>query len=141
MLGKGMTQIIRLSSILQALENSFIITYQLKSANKFLINKELETELDHLVIKSNFKVTILLGCFKNAERLISYYNLHRLTMAGYEYKNEIFETNELKVNSIIDKISTIANNYIELNIARTCKQILYSNGQIVNITSFAQLTR
>jgi hypothetical protein len=59
-------------------------------------------------------------------------------MAGYEYKNEIFETNELKVNSIIDKISTIANNYIELNIARTCKKILYSNGQIVNITSFAQ---
>jgi hypothetical protein len=38
-------------------------------------------------------------------------------MAGYEYKNEIFETNELKVNSIIDKISTIANNNSEPNIA------------------------
>ncbi len=136
-----MTQIIRLSSILQALENSFIITNQLKSVNKFLINKELETELDHLVKNSVLQVTISLSCFENAKRLISYYNLHKLTMAGYEYKNENFDTNELKVNSIIDKISTKANNNIEPNIARTCKKILYSNGPIVNSTSFAQLTR
>ena len=87
-----MTHIIRFASILQALEDSFQITHQLKSVNKFLINKELE--IDSVIKKSNPRVIITFNCFENAKRLILYFNLHRLTMAGYDYNNLIFATNE-----------------------------------------------
>ena len=101
MLGKCKTQVLRLAVILQALENCYKLMTELKSSNKFIINESIEKELDVIIQNSSQIVVISLSCFNNAKRLLSYYNLNRLTMAGYSTK-KIQGTNELTVQNIIE---------------------------------------
>ena len=51
MFSKSITQIIRLSGVLQTLETCFDILFNLKSKNKLVINVEVEKELDEILSK------------------------------------------------------------------------------------------
>ena len=141
MLGKCMTQVLKLAVILQALENCYKLITELKSINKFIINESIEKELDVIIKNSSHIVIISLPCFNNAKRLLSYYNLNRLTMAGYKTK-EIQVTNELTVQNIIEHVSITCVNAIEdLQLHKVCKIVLESEGVSVNSTAVSQKHR
>lgn len=71
MLGKCMTQILRMSAVLQALKNCFSITNQLKTVNELIIYSQIESELEILISKASVKVLVSLFCIENAKRLMS----------------------------------------------------------------------
>ena len=138
MLGKCMTQVLRLSAILQALENCFKIASDLKSLNKFILNESIEKEVDHIIQNSKPIVNISLLCLNNAKKLLSYFNLNRLVMAGYKY-NFALSTNELSVQNIIECL--VDDKSIDSQLAKGCKVVLEAEGLIVNSTKISQKFR
>jgi hypothetical protein len=137
MMGKSVTHLVRLSAILQSLENAFQILTNLKTLNKLILTDELKQEINNIVINKPDIECINLNCIQNAKKLISYYNLHRLTMAGYKVKT-ISSTNESTVDYLVN-----SNKSLDLSKEQSSlmKYIMEFDGSIINATVISQKKR
>jgi len=135
--GKTITQIIRLSGVLQALETCFDILLNLKSKNRLVINVEVEKELDEIISKLPPYNMISLTTFRNARYLMAYYNINRILMAGYKL-NLLTSINENNLDNFLDSSNKT---HLTIPYSNDLKAIMESDGSIISATFYAQNKR
>ena len=102
MLGKGPTQLLRLSGILQALHDAFDYVMN-TSTEKFELTINFSNDLQ-VFLETNPLKTISIDNVNRAYKLLEYFNKHKLVLAGYEI-------------DINDDIKDIFTQLIEMNTA------------------------
>ena len=82
MLGKGPTQLLRLSGILQALHDAFDYVMN-TSTEKFELTINFSNDLQVFLETNPLKI-ISIDNVNRAYKLLEYFNKHKLVLAGYE---------------------------------------------------------
>lgn len=107
MYGKANTHVIRLAGTIEAIENAFKIVTDLEYHNKILLCDDLKQRLIEKISQSDNSV-ISAASYSAAKRLIDYFTLHRMIMAGYPCKlTESSNSANLEhmIQSIIENVS------------------------------------
>jgi hypothetical protein len=135
MYGKAITHLVRLSGILQALENANLVVLSLPKVCRHTINENLKMEIDESLkenranLNSHFisSETLLRG-----KNMVEYFILHRLIMANYPC--EISDkSNSQKIESIINNLINFENHGTDLEII---KNILLFRGSSIHCKDF-----
>ncbi len=112
---------------------------QLKSKNKIIINEDIENELNDIIVNLSQTTTIYSYCFLNSKRMIEYYILNRLVMAGYTVSSRM-DTNERTIKNMLNIIKNKTTS-ISPEFKKICKIVLRMPGVCVSSTYVSQTKR
>ncbi len=102
-----------------------------------IINTEIELEIDTIIINLPLVTKITLPTLNNAKRLIAYYNINRILMAGYNLNLITFE-NEINLDSFLNTSINIIGKIPNSN---DLKLIMEYYGTLVSATVYSQAKR
>jgi hypothetical protein len=132
MFGKAITQIIRLSAIVQVLENAFNMCIALKLTNKIDLSQNMKQDLeDHIRTYKASLYIINKSSFKAAENLLYYFIVSRFVLAGYNCNLK----NGLSNSQIIDEVLSDTQDMIkefDMEFLKISKAILLFPGSEVD---------
>ncbi len=145
MYGKAIIHLIRISAIINCIENAFLTISDLDIENKLVLSEEIDEKLKlayEKIDSNNFCITV--ENLRAAKELVEYFILNRLVLAGYSCNmdkesiqdniqsilkrfNEINETEGEKVNTkLAKKILLIPGEEVEcLNLVNEKKGLLF----------------
>ena len=113
MYGKAITHLLRLSSIIQTLEDAFKILESLNHDPKDKLSTELKTAIEDHIGDNKYNI-MEVSAVENAEKLVHYFNAHRLAMAGYDIVLHSPTTNcKSIVEELINKMLVKSNSSVQ----------------------------
>ena len=96
MFRRAIIQIVRLSAIIQVLENAFKICNSINVENKLLLSSELEIKLKTEINNRNLSMRIIsYETLRSAKELMEYFLLNQLILAGYNCYTEGLANGEI----------------------------------------------
>ena len=144
MSAKLCSHLLRLCLVLHALTISYSLIIKLEKSDRFHLNTNIEPLVNEYVKTNNYLV-ISLSVMESATNLVSYFNKHKMALAGYDlndwtdnyydllikYKAEI----KSKMPSILDEVD------VSDDIKKLSKHILLMNGEELTSNEINQKKR
>ena len=122
MYGTAITHIIRVAAVLEALENSFDIVRSLNTSKKFILSEDLKTLIMDDIDQRACLYEIKYKTMCSAKRLVEYFILNRLTLAGYGCKLT-FKCNFENIQFILLKLKPKESVFINENQRKIAREI------------------
>jgi hypothetical protein len=137
MYGKAITHIIRVAAVLQALENAFDIVRSLNTSKKFMLSEDLKTLIMDDIDQRARLYEIKYNTLCSAKKLVEYFILNRLTLAGYGCKLT-FKCNFENIQLIILNLKPKASVFINETQRKIAREIFLTAGHEVKCNDLVQ---
>ena len=129
MFAKAIIHLIKISAIINCVENAFKTIKEMEHDNKFILNKELENKFKQILRKLPTDIIITTDNLEKAKELLDYFILQRLIMAGYSCSMS-FDSNEKNIQSLLNFITAKSELSINTSLATF---ILLAPGEILEV--------